>query len=132
MVFYIWQPQSNSAKYVKAPAPIDFSAYKTKLKFAGGAVDSLEKLYKSKSIPMFNATLPGFDAKKRDVMLQVVKSTVQAAKADLELQKAQLAVFEDNRITLSTSIGQLKTRFPHIAKEIESEIKDHQWAKDSM
>jgi hypothetical protein len=34
--------QSDSAKYVKPTAPIDFSAYKKKLKFTGAAVDLLE------------------------------------------------------------------------------------------
>jgi hypothetical protein len=65
-------------------------------------------------------------------MLSVAKSTVAAAKADLENQKLQLSAFEDNRITHETSIGQLKNRFPHLAKEIEAEIKSHEWAKDSM
>ena len=93
---------------------------------------SLQKAYASKSLPTYNATLPAFEAKKRSVMLSIAKSTVAAAKADLENQKLQLAAFEENRITPETSIGQLKTRFPHIAKEIEGEIKNHEWAKDSM
>ncbi len=34
--------QANSAKFVKDPSPIDFSAYKKKLKFSSTAVDKLE------------------------------------------------------------------------------------------
>ena len=34
--------QSDTAKYVKEPAAIDFSAYKKKLKFTSSAVDALE------------------------------------------------------------------------------------------
>ena len=33
---------ANSAKYVKKPAPIDFSAYRSKLKLTSAAVDKLE------------------------------------------------------------------------------------------
>ena len=65
------------------------------------------------------------------MLLSVVRSTVGAAKADLESLNAQLSAFEDGRITTSTSVGELRARFPSIAKEIEKEIKEHQWAKDS-
>jgi hypothetical protein len=92
----------------------------------------MQTVYKNRSLPSYSATLPAFESKKRSVMLSVAKSTVAAAKADLESQKQQLAAFEENRITQSTSIGQLKARFPHLAKEIEQEIKTHEWAKDSM
>ena len=123
---------ASAGKYGKAPAAIDFGAYKKKLKFTAGAVDALEKTYKSKSLPEYSASLPSFEAKKRAALLSVVKSTVAAAKADLDSLNAQLSAFEDGRITTSTSVGELRSRFPTIAKEIETEIKEHQWAKDSL
>ena len=92
----------------------------------------MQTVYKNRSLPSYSATLPAFESKKRSVMLSVAKSTVAAAKADLESQKQQLAAFEENRITQSTSIGQLKARFPHLAKEFEQVIKTHECAKDSM
>jgi hypothetical protein len=36
------------------------------------------------------------------------------------------------RINEDTSVGELRDRFPAIAKEIEGEISKHEWAKDSM
>ena len=36
--------QTNSSKFVKAPEPIDFNAYKAKLKFSATAVEALEVL----------------------------------------------------------------------------------------
>lgn len=122
---------ANSGKYAKAPAAIDFGTYKKKLKFTAAAVETLEKTYKSKSLPTYSASLPPFEAKKRAMLLSVVRSTVGAAKADLESLNAQLSAFEDGRITTSTSVGELRSRFPTIAKEIEQEIKGHEWAKDS-
>jgi len=121
--------QADSAKYVKDVEAIDFAAYKTRLKFVGASVDDLEKVYKSTALPQYNAALPTFEASKRATMLEVVKSTVTAAKADLELLNAEVAKFEENRITTDTSIGELQDRFPGIAREIESEIKAHEWSK---
>lgn len=121
--------QAASGKYVKDVDAIDFSAYKNKLKFTGAAVDDLEKIYKNMDIPQYTASLPAFEATKRASMLEVVKSTVNAAKADLELLHADIAKFEDGRITSQTSIAELEQRFPALAKEIESEIKGHEWSK---
>jgi hypothetical protein len=123
---------ADSAKFVKAPAAIDFGAYKDRLRFTKEAVDELEAVYKKKSIPQYTATLPAFEAKKRAAMLAVVKSTVEATKADLSLLNLQLADFEAGRITEETSVGELKDRFPGIAKEIEAEVKSHDWHKDAM
>lgn len=123
---------ADSMKFVKAPAAIDFSAYKNRLKFVGAAVDDLEKVYKNKSIPTYSASIPAFDTKKRAAMLSVVQSTVECTKSDLASLKQQLEVFEEGRITMDTSVGELQNRFPTIAKEIETEIKNHEWAKDSL
>lgn len=42
---------------------------------------------------------------------------------------AQLDEFETIRISKTTSVGELNNRFPQFAKEIEHEIKHHEWAK---
>ena len=123
---------ADSAKYVKAPAAIDFESYRARLKFTADAVGDLEKVYGSKSIPKYSASLPAFEAKKRAAMMAVVKSTVEATKIDLENLNGQLAAFEEGRITDDTSLNMLENRFPAIATEVESEIKEHQWIKDSL
>ena len=120
---------ADSAKFVNEPAAIDFSAYKSKLRFTGAAVADLEKVYSSTKLPEFTASLPSFEAQKRAAMMEVVTSTVAAAKADLELLRADIAKFESSRMTIDTSTEDLKQRFPAIAKEVETEIKDHQWFK---
>ena len=109
--------------------PIDFSAYKQRLKFTGAAVDDLEKVYKNIKLPQYTASLPAFEATKRASVLEVVKSTVDAAKADLELLNAEVAAFEEKRITEETTIDHLSERFPDMAREVEAEIKEHQWYK---
>ena len=63
--------------------------------------------------------------------LSVAKAIVEAAEADKKSLETQLAEFEKNRITPETTIADLEIRFPDIAREIEQEIKNHEWAKDS-
>ena len=123
---------ADSAKFVKAPAAIDFAAYKDRLKFTKEAVGALEKVYNDRKLPQYTATLPAFEAKKRAAMLSVVRSTVDATKQDLEVLSKQLESFEAGRITEDTSVGELEDRFPAVAAEIETEIKNHEWQKDSM
>lgn len=54
---------------------------------------------------------------------------VDLAKADLKDLSAQLEEFEGIRINKETSVNNLNQRFPGFAKEVEQEIKHHEWAK---
>lgn len=63
--------------------------------------------------------------------MDVVKSTVAAAQADLVALETTLESFETSRITKETSVKQLEQRFPAIAQEIEGEIQRHEWFKDN-
>ncbi|KAJ1434736.1 hypothetical protein B484DRAFT_446412 [Ochromonadaceae sp. CCMP2298] len=118
-----------SSKYIKEPEAIDFAAYKGKLRFTSSAVESLEAAYKGKELPIYTATLPAFEAKRRAMMASVAKSVVDLAKQDLEQLQGQLDDFEKIRISKDTSMKELSDRFPQFAKEVEQEIKNHEWAK---
>ena len=57
----------------------------------------------------------------------ILKSTVAAAEADLQLINDTIQAFEAVRITKDTSVGELQHRFPQIARKVEQEIKGHLW-----
>ena len=59
----------------------------------------------------------------------MAKNVVDLAKVDLKDLSSQLDAFETIRISKNTSVGELNQRFPQFAKEIEHEIKHHEWAK---
>ena len=86
-------------------------------------------MYKSTKLPVYTATIPEFESKKRAAMLDVAKATVVAAKNDLSDLTEQIASFEKFRMNKDTSVGDLQMRFPKIAKEVEAEIKHHKWAE---
>ena len=73
--------------------------------------------------------MPAFEAKKRDAMIAVAKDIVGLAQEDLKALSAQLEEFEKTRISKDTSVGEVNDRFPHLAREVEQEIKNHEWAK---
>ena len=60
--------------------------------------------------------------------MDVAKAIGTSASSDLEELKLQIETFDKYRIGRETSVGDIQTRFPGLAKEVETEIKNHQWA----
>lgn len=119
---------AEASKYGTKPSEIDFSAYKKKLKFTGATVDKLEAAYKSRASPNNYAKVPEFYVTKRQVTLQVLERIVEARKADIAELESQLGELANFKITSETTTGELCDRFPELAREIEAEIKNHEWA----
>ena len=63
--------------------------------------------------------------------MEMVKSTVIAANGELEQLNNQLISAQANKFTKDTSVGQAAARFPVIGRQVEEEIKTHQWMKDT-
>lgn len=60
--------------------------------------------------------------------MAVINDISAATEADLVLMRQQLEDFEKLRITKDTTVLDLQERFPEMAREIEKELKAHQWA----
>lgn len=65
------------------------------------------------------------------IQMEVVKSTVDAARGELEQLNGQLIAAQGNQFTKDTSTLQAFERFPAIGREVEKEIKSHEWLKDT-
>lgn len=63
--------------------------------------------------------------------MDMVKSTVDAARGELEQLNNQLVTAQASQFTKETSAMQALERFPAVGKEVEEEIKTHQWLKDT-
>ena len=63
--------------------------------------------------------------------MDMVKSTVDAARGELEQLNNQLVSAQASQFTKETSAMQALERFPAVGKEVEEEIKTHQWLKDT-
>ena len=64
--------------------------------------------------------------------LAVIDDISAATEADLVLMRKQLDEFEKLRITNDTTIVDLQNRFPELAREIEKELKNHQWGLSNL
>eukprot|EP01039_Chlorochromonas_danica_P008331 gene8331-9184_t len=118
---------ATHARYAKEVEPINFAAYKNKLRFTSAAVDALEKVYQDKKLPVYTAQTPELELKKRELLLKAADEIVQAVHAELEGLNKQLEAFEKIRITKDTTYEELAERFPHLVRDVEEEIKNHQW-----
>lgn len=114
----------------RAPEPVNFSAYKNKLKFTSSAVEALEKAYQAKKLPVFSAEVPELTVKKRAMLVKASEAIAAAAQIELASLNTTLADFDSIRITDETRVEDVKQRFPEVFREVEKEIKDHQWEDD--
>ncbi len=57
----------------------------------------------------------------------VLQDTVKAAEEYLKEIEEQLESFEALRIKKDTSVGEIKSRFPDVARSVEEEIKFQSW-----
>lgn len=62
--------------------------------------------------------------------MEMVKSTVVAANGELELLNKQLVDAQASQFTKETTANETAARFPIVGREVEQEIKNHQWMKD--
>eukprot|EP00595_Chromulina_sp_UTEXLB2642_P003738 CAMPEP_0196765486 /NCGR_PEP_ID=MMETSP1095-20130614/9381_1 /TAXON_ID=96789 ORGANISM="Chromulina nebulosa, Strain UTEXLB2642" /NCGR_SAMPLE_ID=MMETSP1095 /ASSEMBLY_ACC=CAM_ASM_000446 /LENGTH=153 /DNA_ID=CAMNT_0042123613 /DNA_START=18 /DNA_END=476 /DNA_ORIENTATION=- len=118
---------SSFSKYSAPPEPVKFEETRKRLKFATSAVDSLEKLYKSRKLPVYTATLPDFEAKKRAAIIETIHAASVAAELDLSNLQNQLKEFESKKFDKDTTYDVACNRFPSVAKEVDEEVQNHKW-----
>jgi hypothetical protein len=63
--------------------------------------------------------------------MEMVKSTVAAANGELAQLNDQLIAAQGNKFTKETSADEAAARFPAVGREVEEEIRTHQWMKDA-
>ncbi|CAM9288797.1 unnamed protein product [Heterosigma akashiwo] len=142
-----------------APAPIDFAAYRAKL--GAAHVDGVESAYKAAAVPAYgigwireleaagafaaspelqalHADLSGFVADaagfqaSHDAIVAEANEAVAASEARVAELEALIATMEGKKIGLDTTVADVLARHPEIEKEVDEEINNHEWAKDTM
>ena len=110
-------------------ADIDFGAYRNVIK-TPGIVDSFESAYKSLSLPTFTA-----DASEADAAFAELNATAESLAADsadrIAQLDAQIASMESNKLGPDTTVEDMYSQYPEVGEEIEQEIADMDWKKDT-
>eukprot|EP00944_MAST-04C_sp_MAST-4C-sp1_P011397 g11397.t1 len=119
--------------YEGEPAPIDFAQYRKDIQ-ASNIVDEFEVSTPYNSIvypeiQLSEETIAEMNASMDKILADASVMREESVSRLAELE-SMIAEAEANKTTRDTTIDDVLARHPHIAKEIDDEIENHQWWKD--
>ncbi|KAL7459604.1 hypothetical protein ACHAWC_011460, partial [Mediolabrus comicus] len=131
--FRAWTAQADAMaeKYSAAPGPIDFASAKKSVRDVA-LVDALEKMYKSSSPP---AQTYEWSKEDQDAKLQLIedaKAGLAFTQEMIEDTEREIAYLRTHRTTRDVSTSDMKEIYPDIAEEVEKEIENREWFKDTL
>ncbi|GAB9465016.1 hypothetical protein Gpo141_00002436 [Globisporangium polare] len=127
--------QAEAREYLKEPEAIDFDYYRSIIKNKD-LVNALEENYK-------NIVFPTITPAELETSEVNEKATVEALFADLnekvndsknrivELQEL-IGLMEETRTTLDTTMDEITAMYPEVHEEIDDEIANYDWEKDTQ
>eukprot|EP00574_Skeletonema_japonicum_P009248 CAMPEP_0201722964 /NCGR_PEP_ID=MMETSP0593-20130828/7158_1 /ASSEMBLY_ACC=CAM_ASM_000672 /TAXON_ID=267983 /ORGANISM="Skeletonema japonicum, Strain CCMP2506" /LENGTH=169 /DNA_ID=CAMNT_0048213989 /DNA_START=24 /DNA_END=533 /DNA_ORIENTATION=+ len=131
--FRAWTAQADAMaeKYSAAPGPIDFAAAKKSVRDVS-LVESLEKMYTSSSPPPLTYEWSKEDQDAKAQLIEDAKAGLAFTQEMIEDTEKEIAFLRTNRTTREISTSDMKEIYPDIAEEVEKEIEDRQWFKDTL
>merc|ERR1712157_530692 len=117
--FRAWTAQADAMaeKYSAPPSPVDFASAKKSIRDTA-LVDNLEKFAKSFSPP---AEIYEWSEEDKAAKAQLIEDT-----------KKEILFMRNNRTTRDVSTSDMKEIYPDIAEEVEKEIENREWFKDTL
>ena len=128
---WIASAEAMAAKYSAPPAAIDFESTKTLVRDKQ-LVEALENFYKSARPP---PKIYEWSAEeKADTLKQIEEArSREAFTAELiEDTELEIAFLTENRTTRDTDYAMIAEAYPDIAEEVEDEIDNREWFKDTI
>lgn len=115
--------------YSKDPAPIDFEAYKSKIKFPG-IVEALQTDYQNLKIA--NLEIAGIEGETEEhqKIMEQAKKQVAFSQARIDELQETITLMEASKTTRDTTIDELDILYPEATQEIDQEIANYEWDKD--
>lgn len=131
--FRAWTAQADAMaeKYAAPPSPIDFASAKKSVRDVS-LVDALEKMYKSSSPPAQTYEWSADDQAAKAQLIEDAKAGLAFTQEMIEDTKAEIAYLRLNKTTRDTSTSDMKEVYPDIAEEVEKEIENREWFKDTL
>lgn len=118
-------------KYKAAPAPVDFAAAKKSVRDAQ-LIEALEKLYSSSSPAPEVFEWSAEDKAEKAAQIEEAKAQLAFTQEMIDDTEREIAFMKANRTTRDTSATELAEAYPDIAEEIEDEITNREWFKDTI
>mmetsp|Transcript_40332 Transcript_40332/g.66049 ORF Transcript_40332/g.66049 Transcript_40332/m.66049 type:complete len:138 (-) Transcript_40332:224-637(-) len=131
--FRAWTAQADtmSQKYSAPPAPIDFAVAKKSVRDVA-LVDALEKMYTSSSPAAETYDWSADDQTKKAELIEEAKAGLAFTQEMIEDTEKEIAFLRVNRTTRDVSTNDMKEVYPDIAEEVETEIENREWFKDTL
>eukprot|EP00953_Heterococcus_sp_UTEX-ZZ885_P020416 11424-Heterococcus_DN1.PRE.1 len=126
---------ANVALYSQPPAPIDWAAYKSKMRDPL-YVELMQKQlagmeYDTKSVEDVSALYNVQEVEANWAqMLKELSAEYEESAAELVFLDEDLAKRKRTRTTLDTTVADLLKEYPELEEEIDDEIANHDWEKD--
>lgn len=118
-------------KYNAPPAPIDFAAAKSSVRDTA-LIAGLEKFYSTASPAAETYEWSGEDKTEKAAQIEEAKARLAFTQEMIEDTEKELAFMKGNRTTRETSATELAEMYPDVAEEVNKEIVDREWFKDTV
>ena len=123
--------EAMAEKYSSPPAPVDFASAKSAVRDTA-LVESLEKLYSSNTPPPETYEWSADDKADKAQQIEDAKGRLAFTQEMIDETEKELAFMKANKTTRETSASDLKETYPDIAEEVEKEIENREWFKDTL
>lgn len=125
------QAEAMAEKYSAPPAPIDFASAKSAVRDKA-LVESLENLYSSFTPPAETYQWCDDDKAVKAQQIEDAKGRLAFTLEMIEESEQELEFMKNTKTTRETSACDLKQNYPDIAEEVEKEIENREWFKDTL
>lgn len=131
--FRAWTAQADAMaeKFSAPPTPIDFSSAKKSVRDVA-LVEALEKMYKSASPPAQTYEWSVDDQAKKAQLVEDAKAGMAFTQEMIDDTEKEIVYMRLNKTTRDMSVNDMKEIYPDIADEVETEIENREWFKDTL
>ena len=123
--------EAQAEKYNAPPASIDFAKAKSAVRDTA-LVDALEAMYKSNKPPVESYEWSADDQADKAKQIEDAKGRLAFTQDMIEDTEKELVFMRQNRLNREMSVGDMKELYPDIAEEVETEIENREWFKDTL
>jgi hypothetical protein len=116
--------------YKAPPAPIDFTKANKSVRDKA-FVSTLESFYKSNQPPVETHVMPESEIQHSEETIAYLKELDTLNKEFLPVLEKEIEFYETTRTTKETTVFEMRVNYPLIHEEIENELEDRDWYKDS-
>lgn len=127
---WVSMADSMAEKYTTDPTPIDFASAKKSVRDTE-LVSMLESFYTSNSPAPETYEMSAEEKTKSDETIAYLTELDAANKELLPVLEKEIDFFTTTRTTKDTTVFDMKVNYPLIHEEIEDELENREWFKDT-